>query len=258
MNKTIKTIAMLALVVGSTKAIAQNTAINSTGTAPDASAMLDVSSTTKGLLTPRMTSAQRTAIVSPATGLIVYQTDFTDGFYYYDGSSWILLINNVDALPAVSGAAVTSLNASNLSSGTVGTARLGSGSATSSTYLRGDGTWNTPSGSSGTLTESTANSVSVALTTTVADVSTFTLASKAVVTITITCGTNTATGKFIYVTDNSNNLYAMSSNGSSSTAGLMANSSLTAVLPAGSYKIRMAANAAGSTVTSYDLRKIEF
>ena len=40
-----------------------------------------------------------------------------------------------------SGASLTTLNASNLSSGTVGTARLGSGSASSSTYLRGDGTW---------------------------------------------------------------------------------------------------------------------
>ena len=132
------------LVFASLSVKAQNVAINATGATPATSAMLDITSTTKGLLTPRMTSAQRTAISSPATGLIVYQTDNTDGFYYYDGSAWVMLINGTDALPAVNGSAVTNLNASNLASGTVPTARLGSGTASSSTYLRGDGTWSTP------------------------------------------------------------------------------------------------------------------
>jgi hypothetical protein len=57
-------------------------------TTPDASAALDITSTTKGLLIPRMTTAQRDAISSAATGLMVYQTDGTAGFYYYNGSSW--------------------------------------------------------------------------------------------------------------------------------------------------------------------------
>lgn len=55
---------------------------------PNASAKLDVSSTTQGMLIPRMTSAQRNAIVSPATGLMVYQTDGSSGFYYYNGTAW--------------------------------------------------------------------------------------------------------------------------------------------------------------------------
>ena len=57
-------------------------------TTPDASSALDITSTTKGLLIPRMTETQRDAISSPATGLMIYQTDGTVGFYYYNGSSW--------------------------------------------------------------------------------------------------------------------------------------------------------------------------
>jgi hypothetical protein len=56
---------------------------------PDASAALDITSTTGGLLVPRMTETQRDAITSIATGLMIYQTDGTAGFYYYNGSSWI-------------------------------------------------------------------------------------------------------------------------------------------------------------------------
>ena len=55
---------------------------------PDASAALDITSTTGGLLVPRMTETQRNAISSVATGLMIYQTDGTEGFYYYNGSSW--------------------------------------------------------------------------------------------------------------------------------------------------------------------------
>jgi hypothetical protein len=70
----------------------QGVAINTDGSNPDATAMLDVKSTTRGFLAPRMTYAQRTAISSPATGLLVFQTDnalrFEKGFYFYDGTAW--------------------------------------------------------------------------------------------------------------------------------------------------------------------------
>lgn len=56
-------------------------------TTPDPSAILDVNSATGGMLTPRMTSAQRQAISDPAQGLIVFDTD-QDSFYFYTGGSW--------------------------------------------------------------------------------------------------------------------------------------------------------------------------
>ena len=62
--------------------------INTDNSLPDNSAMLDVKSTTKGLLVPRMTAAQLAAIASPANGLMVYQTDGIPGFYYYSNSVW--------------------------------------------------------------------------------------------------------------------------------------------------------------------------
>jgi len=69
--------------------------INSDGSGPDNSAMLEVKSTTKGLLIPSMTAVQKTAIAMPATGLLVFQTDGVAGFYYNNGTpaapNWIAL-----------------------------------------------------------------------------------------------------------------------------------------------------------------------
>jgi microcystin-dependent protein len=77
--------------------MSQNVAINADASEPDASAMLDVKSTSKGLLTPRMTATQRAAISSAATGLLVYQTDGSAGYYYYDGSSWLQISSSATA-----------------------------------------------------------------------------------------------------------------------------------------------------------------
>ncbi len=63
-----------------------NVGINTT--TPDSSAVLDINSTEGGLLIPRMTLFQRDIIDNPATGLLVYQTDYNTGFYYYDGLRW--------------------------------------------------------------------------------------------------------------------------------------------------------------------------
>jgi hypothetical protein len=57
---------------------------------PDASAALDITSTTQGFLEPRMTTTQRNAISSPAEGLQVYDLTLHQ-FYGWNGSSWVLL-----------------------------------------------------------------------------------------------------------------------------------------------------------------------
>ena len=53
-----------------------------------ASAQLEVSSSSKGFLAPRMTQAQKNNIISPTAGLLVFQTAPPVGFYYFDGSVW--------------------------------------------------------------------------------------------------------------------------------------------------------------------------
>ena len=61
--------------------------INTDSSNPDASAILDIKSTTKGMLVPRMATAQRDAISSPATGLLVFDTDLSS-FWFYNGTAW--------------------------------------------------------------------------------------------------------------------------------------------------------------------------
>ena len=59
----------------------------------DNSSALTVAASDKGILIPKLTQAQRDAIASPSTALLIFQTDQTPGFYYYDGVEWVGLIN---------------------------------------------------------------------------------------------------------------------------------------------------------------------
>ncbi|TVR38406.1 MAG: hypothetical protein EA392_09920 [Cryomorphaceae bacterium] len=91
-----KTIALLLLSISfalaTAGAFAQNIGINETGANPHGSAILDVSSTSKGILVPRMTTAQRIAITGPANGLLVYDGN-TSSFWFYDASDWVELVS---------------------------------------------------------------------------------------------------------------------------------------------------------------------
>jgi len=66
-------------------------------TNPDSSSLLDISSTDKGILTPRMSTAQRNAISEPANGLLVYDVD-ERAFYYFeeDTEDWVKLNSSLE------------------------------------------------------------------------------------------------------------------------------------------------------------------
>ena len=94
-NRIIKTI-IIFLVSYNCKS--QNVGIGTS--TPNASAQLDVSSTNSGFLPPRMTYAQRNAIVNPAAGLIVYCTDCANGeMQYYNGTGWINMSVGIGSVP---------------------------------------------------------------------------------------------------------------------------------------------------------------
>lgn len=91
--KLIFKIALLVVVCSHTAPAFAQTGIGTL--TPDASAQLDVVSTGKGMLTPRMTTIQRTGISNPADGLLVYDTDTQSFWYYKTGTGW----SNVQSVP---------------------------------------------------------------------------------------------------------------------------------------------------------------
>ncbi|MFD2721257.1 tail fiber domain-containing protein [Hymenobacter monticola] len=85
---------LAASLLATTSALAQTTPggvrIGTPG-APDAAAALDISATGKGLLIPRMDSATRAGIAAPPDGLMVFQTDGRQGFWYCVGGAWLYI-----------------------------------------------------------------------------------------------------------------------------------------------------------------------
>jgi len=89
-------ISLVVTGIFSTTAFSQGVAINTSGNPADASAMLDVQSTSGGMLIPRLSFVQRGNLVAPANGLLIYQTDNQPGFYFFNGTVWTKISTGLD------------------------------------------------------------------------------------------------------------------------------------------------------------------
>ena len=111
----IRCLLFLSFLLSTVISVAQSATINTDGSNADASAMLDVKSTNKGMLVPRLNTAQRTAIASPAKGLLVFDND-TGDFWFYNGTAWTSLSSG----PSTQYWAPSGNNISNTNTGSVG------------------------------------------------------------------------------------------------------------------------------------------
>lgn len=123
-RKSLKPVFALFFVMAFTVAEAQ-VGISNVSITPDASSMLEVRSTNKGLLIPRVAltgTSDATTIATPATSLMIYNTatvsDVTPGFYYWSGSAWVRLLSGT--IPA-SGWALTGNSGTTAGTNFVGT-----------------------------------------------------------------------------------------------------------------------------------------
>lgn len=103
MNKIYKSALGILICLSATQTFAQKDNVGIGTTKPDQSAILDINSSNKGLLIPRMSLFQRATIQNPAEGLIIYQTDNISGFYFYNGSEWKSMTTNTISDKSVAG-----------------------------------------------------------------------------------------------------------------------------------------------------------
>ena len=92
-------ILFLAIALMAVSAVTAQVSINNDNSAPDGSAMLDVKSTDKGFLPPRMNNSERDDILSPAAGLMIFNTE-ENAVQLFNGTLWENLTGSPCAVPA--------------------------------------------------------------------------------------------------------------------------------------------------------------
>ena len=117
MKKSLLFLFALLCIFISQQAVSQNIGFGTN--TPHPSALLDISSTSRGLLIPRMTLLQRNAITSPAEGVMVYQTDGLPGFYFFNGTIWTQISTGASTnFWTLNGTTITNNNTGNVGIGT--------------------------------------------------------------------------------------------------------------------------------------------
>ncbi|PKL85495.1 MAG: hypothetical protein CVV22_07190, partial [Ignavibacteriae bacterium HGW-Ignavibacteriae-1] len=114
-NKTTNFIILIVLLAFHINAHSQeNVGIGTT--TPEVTALLDLVASDKGLLVPRLTTANRDAIAAPATGLLIYNTS-NNRFEYYTGATWVPILTN--GIISLDNSRIFVGNASNIATGVV-------------------------------------------------------------------------------------------------------------------------------------------
>ncbi len=87
------------VILGGPLSMFAQTAINNSNSPAHPAAVLDISSTQKGLLIPRMSALERAQIIAPANGLLVYQTDAPSGLYFFQDNIWSPINRSASSTP---------------------------------------------------------------------------------------------------------------------------------------------------------------